>query len=55
MACLWCRSRSRCDSYRVVIVDWCVGTEWMMADKPRKWQLIELSPGRGILMADMLG
>ena len=26
----------------------------MMADKPRKWQLIELGPGRGILMTDML-
>ena len=48
LQCLWCR----CDSYHVVTVDWCVGGERM--DKPRKWQLIEIDPGRGILMADMV-
>jgi len=31
-----------------------VVAEWMMAEKPAKWQLIELGPGRGTLMADML-
>jgi len=31
-----------------------VVAEWMMAGKPKSWQLVELGPGRGTLLADML-
>ncbi|XP_065919348.1 protein arginine methyltransferase NDUFAF7, mitochondrial-like isoform X2 [Dysidea avara] len=31
-----------------------VVAEWIMAGKPKSWQLVELGPGRGTLLADML-